>query len=113
MSPEPLDSLKGFGTTTAKRSALIPDVPTFEELGVKDFRVGLWNGLLAPAGTPERIVRRVHAANDAVLKPDRAAGDGAAPAQRVEVEGFHHVRHGCCGSGASWPHTTPGPGASL
>jgi tripartite-type tricarboxylate transporter receptor subunit TctC len=53
--------MRGFGTSVTKRSPLIPDVPTFEELGIKDFRVGLWNGLLAPAKTPERIVRRVHA----------------------------------------------------
>jgi tripartite-type tricarboxylate transporter receptor subunit TctC len=53
--------MKGFGTSTAKRSPLIPDVPTFDELGIYNFRVGLWNGLLAPAKTPDRIIRRLHA----------------------------------------------------
>lgn len=53
--------MKGFGTSTAKRSPLIPDVPTFDEMGIHNFRVGLWNGLLAPAKTPDRIIRRLHA----------------------------------------------------
>ncbi len=39
--------------SSAKRSPLMPDVPTFVELGVKDFVVSTWFGLFAPAGTPE------------------------------------------------------------
>jgi tripartite-type tricarboxylate transporter receptor subunit TctC len=38
----------------------MPEVPTFEELGVRDFRVGVWHGLFAPAGTPAVLVRRLH-----------------------------------------------------
>jgi tripartite-type tricarboxylate transporter receptor subunit TctC len=37
-------------------------VPTFEELGIRNFRVGQWHGLFAPAKTPDRFVRRAHAA---------------------------------------------------
>jgi len=54
--------IKAFATSVAKRSPLIPDVPTFEELGIRNFRVGQWHGLFAPAKTPDRFVRRAHAA---------------------------------------------------
>ena len=54
--------IKAFATSVAKRSALIPEVPTFDELGVKNFRVGQWHGLLGPAKLPVAYVRRAHAA---------------------------------------------------
>ena len=38
----------------------MPDVPTFGELGVRDFRVGVWHGLFAPAGTPAPLIRKLH-----------------------------------------------------
>jgi tripartite-type tricarboxylate transporter receptor subunit TctC len=40
-----------------QRSALIPDVPTFDEGGVKGFYADAWYGVLAPAGTPDAVVR--------------------------------------------------------
>jgi tripartite-type tricarboxylate transporter receptor subunit TctC len=40
-----------------QRSALIPDVPTFEEGGVKGFYADAWYGVLAPAGTPDAVAR--------------------------------------------------------
>ncbi len=52
--------LRGLGISTAARSPLMPEVPTFGELGVRDFRVGVWHGLFAPAGTPAVLVRRLH-----------------------------------------------------
>jgi tripartite-type tricarboxylate transporter receptor subunit TctC len=52
--------LRGMGISTAARSPLMPEVPTFGELGVRDFRVGVWHGLFAPAGTPAVLVRRLH-----------------------------------------------------
>ena len=48
--------IKGLGLTAAKRNALVPSVPTFEESGVANFVVGSWYGVLAPAGTPRHIV---------------------------------------------------------
>ena len=41
---------------SARRSPLIPDVPTFDEAGVADYRVSNWYGILAPAGTPRPVV---------------------------------------------------------
>ncbi|MES3000317.1 MAG: tripartite tricarboxylate transporter substrate binding protein [Pseudomonadota bacterium] len=44
------------------RLATMPDVPTFEEMGIKGMEIGTMNGLLAPAGTPPAIVNKIHAA---------------------------------------------------
>jgi tripartite-type tricarboxylate transporter receptor subunit TctC len=41
-----------IGLAAAQRSAQLPDLATFTELGVKDYEPDLWNGLLAPAGLP-------------------------------------------------------------
>ena len=49
--------LTGLAVASRQRSALLPDVPTFEEAGVKGFVVDTWYGLLAPAGTPEEVLR--------------------------------------------------------
>jgi tripartite-type tricarboxylate transporter receptor subunit TctC len=52
--------VRGLAISSAKRAAVVPDVPTFEESGVADFRVGGWYGILAPAGTPKAIVARLN-----------------------------------------------------
>ena len=52
--------MKIYGVTTAKRSYLLPDVPTIEEQGIAGYEFGNWHGLLAPAGTSQAIVRRLH-----------------------------------------------------
>jgi len=51
-------AVKMLAVTTAKRSALLPDVPTLKESGV-DVEADAWNGLVAPAGTPERILKTI------------------------------------------------------
>jgi len=53
--------LKALAQTTSKRSAALPDLPTFVEAGVPNFNVDGWVGLCAPAGTPPRIVERLYA----------------------------------------------------
>ena len=67
--------LKGLAVTSPKRSAQLPDAPTFGEAGVKDVELTSWYGLLAPAGTPSDIVRKLHADVAAVLAtPDVQKG---------------------------------------
>src|SRR6185369_7603591 len=51
--------LRGLAVASQKRSAVVPDIPTFEESGLLDFRVLNWFGILAPAGTPQPIVARL------------------------------------------------------
>ncbi|MEY4749192.1 MAG: hypothetical protein RIQ60_1406 [Pseudomonadota bacterium] len=49
--------LRALAVASRQRSALLPEVPTFEEAGVKGFVVDTWYGLLAPAGTPPDALR--------------------------------------------------------
>jgi tripartite-type tricarboxylate transporter receptor subunit TctC len=52
--------LRPLAVTTAKRSSALPDVPTLQEAGVPGIAIGTWFGLLAPAGTPSRVVTRLN-----------------------------------------------------
>ena len=58
---------QALAVTSAKRSAILPDVPTIAESGVAGYEVYEWNVLLAPAGTPAERVARLHAATAAAL----------------------------------------------
>jgi tripartite-type tricarboxylate transporter receptor subunit TctC len=55
-------TLRALAVTDTRRSALLPDVPTLQEAGVKDFQFTQWLALLAPAKTPPAIVNRLNAA---------------------------------------------------
>lgn len=57
--------LVALAQTTKERLPVLPNVPTMEEAGVKDFVVSFWSGVLAPKGTPQPII---HKLNDALLK---------------------------------------------
>lgn len=54
------DKLKPLAVMSPRRSPVLPDVPTFNELGFKDFDVSGWTGILVPTGTPDAIVARLH-----------------------------------------------------
>src|SRR5215467_11500104 len=54
-------TLRALGITRLRRTALLPDLPTFDESGLKDFEVESWAGLFAPAGTPSEIITRLNA----------------------------------------------------
>jgi tripartite-type tricarboxylate transporter receptor subunit TctC len=53
--------LRILAAASAKRSALLPDVPTFAESGVSDVLVSNWYGVLSVGGTPQPVIRRLHA----------------------------------------------------
>jgi tripartite-type tricarboxylate transporter receptor subunit TctC len=63
--------LKALAITTARRSAIAPNVPTMAEAGLPGYDLGIWFGLLAPAGTPRPIIDRLAGAADAALGDDR------------------------------------------
>ena len=66
--------LKALAVTSAKRSPLLPDVPTVAEaLGIADFELVGWFGLLAPAKTPSDVVARLHAETLKALKDPSVA----------------------------------------
>ena len=48
-----------LAVTSAKRSAALPNVPTLQELGYKDFDITPWWGVVVPAGTPRAIIERL------------------------------------------------------
>lgn len=52
--------LRALAVTTAKRSSVLPNVPTLQEAGLKEFDIGTWFGVLAPAATPKDIVTRLN-----------------------------------------------------
>lgn len=52
--------LRGLAVSGLQRSALIPDLPTLDEAGLKGYEIVGWNGLFVPAGTPKAIVARIH-----------------------------------------------------
>jgi tripartite-type tricarboxylate transporter receptor subunit TctC len=53
-------SLRGLAITSARRSSLLPDLPTLAESGVPGFEVALRYGLVAPAGTPPAVITRLN-----------------------------------------------------
>lgn len=64
-------ALRAIAVSTANRLSAFPDVPSFQEGGVRDFDASVWYGVLAPRGTPKPIVDAVHVAvRDALRKPD-------------------------------------------
>lgn len=53
--------MRALGVTSVTRSPLLPEVPTAAEQGIKGFSSYNWNGILAPAGTPQAVIDRLHA----------------------------------------------------
>lgn len=63
--------VKALAVMSKKRIAALPDVPTLDELGVKDFEVTAWQGLFVPKGTPADIVARLTTEmNKAIAVPE-------------------------------------------
>lgn len=52
--------LKAIAVTSARRSSLLPDVPTVQESGVRGYEAASWNGLSAPAKTPRAVIDRLN-----------------------------------------------------
>ena len=73
--------LKVLATGGAERSNLLPDAPTIDSAGVPGYSTVQWHGILAPAGTPQRIIDFLHAELKEILASDegrkRLVGAGA------------------------------------
>jgi tripartite-type tricarboxylate transporter receptor subunit TctC len=74
--------LRALAVTSATRSPVLPDVPTIGEF-VAGYEASVWNGLVAPKGTPAAIVDNLHGAIDAALADPKLtaqfAGVGSVP----------------------------------
>lgn len=62
------DKLRPIAITSKKRSPLLPDVPSFAEVGYPKVVVLNWQGLIAPKGTPKAIIDKLNAAANEALK---------------------------------------------
>jgi tripartite-type tricarboxylate transporter receptor subunit TctC len=70
-------NVRALATTGTARSSILPDVPTFEESGVKGFKASLWVGFMAPAGTPQPIVDKLNTEINKILaRPEIKAAWG-------------------------------------
>ena len=76
--------LRALAVSSARRVSSLPSVPTIGEAGVPDLDVSVWFALLAPAGTPPEIVRKIH---DDVVKVLATP----ALAERLATEGLEVV----------------------
>jgi len=82
--------LRALGIGSVKRSALMPEIPTVSEAGLKGFELGSWYGIFGPAGTPAEVVRRIQnevvkAVRDPGMK-DQFAALGAEPVGSTSEE---------------------------
>ncbi len=73
--------LRAIAVGTPQRLPALPDVPTVAEMGFKDFETSQWYGILAPAGTPREVVKRLQEESLKALKSnavtERFASDSA------------------------------------
>jgi tripartite-type tricarboxylate transporter receptor subunit TctC len=86
--------LRALAVTSAKRSPLLPDVPTMIESGFPNFTTSAWTGLLAPAGTPPEVIAKLNGAVNVALQSaemkaalERLAGDplGGPPRELTKI----------------------------
>jgi len=82
--------IKGLGVTTAKRTPALPNVPTIAESGLPGYSVSGWYGLVAPKGTPQAAIERLHAAIQVALRQpeirERLLGVGVEAAEASAAE---------------------------
>ena len=62
------DKLRPIAITSKKRSPLLPNVPSFSEVGYPKVEVLNWQGLIAPKGTPKAVIDKLNAAANEALK---------------------------------------------
>ncbi|CAB3878170.1 tripartite tricarboxylate transporter substrate binding protein [Achromobacter denitrificans] len=72
-------ALRALAVASRQRLPALPDVPTFAEAGVPGMYASAWYGIVAPAGTPEDVVRRLNQEVNAVV---------ADPAMKQRMEGM-------------------------
>ena len=87
--------LRALAVTTAKRSMVLPDLPTVSESGVPGYQNSTWFGLLAPAGTPAAVLSKLNAELvKTTQSPDiveRLAPDGGEPVGSTPEQFGRHL----------------------
>ena len=105
--------VRALAVTGPRRSPLLPEVPTAQEAGLKDFDVTIWFGVLAPAGTPAPVVDRLSREIATVMATDemkkRMQADGAEARPDSPAEFAALIRHDM----AKWGPVVKASGAAL
>lgn len=105
--------LRALGVTSARRSASFPEIPTLAESGLDGFDVNPWFGILAPAGTPEAIVRKLNTDINEALKAkdvmEKFAAAGAEPFASTQEQFAQLLR----GDIAKWARVVQESGAKV
>jgi tripartite-type tricarboxylate transporter receptor subunit TctC len=82
--------VRAIGLASKERSPAVPDVPTMSELGIADFEVGTWSGLIGPKGVPAEVVKKINDAVNAVVNDpairQRLVDEGAEIKQMSSAE---------------------------
>jgi tripartite-type tricarboxylate transporter receptor subunit TctC len=60
--------IRALAVSSPRRLEVLPDVPTFDEAGIKGYEVSGWGAVWVPAGTPQAIVQRLNLELNAALK---------------------------------------------
>ena len=90
--------VKAYSITTSRRvnTPVLKDLPTLQEVGFKGLEVSIWNGLYAPKGTPEAVLKKINSALQAALKdPEFIKKQDALGAVMItdkRVEGADHKK---------------------
>lgn len=86
--------LRALGITTVRRSPAVPEVPTLQEQGVKDFDVSTWSAFFVPAKTPKSVIAKLNAEIVRILKMKGvndfllSTGVEVTPSTAAELSGF-------------------------
>jgi tripartite-type tricarboxylate transporter receptor subunit TctC len=87
--------LRALGIGGLQRNAVLPDVPTVSESGVPNYEAVNWWGLVAPAGTPQAIVERLHKAvaevQDSPEVQKQFANEGASVVKMSTAQFAEHM----------------------
>jgi tripartite-type tricarboxylate transporter receptor subunit TctC len=105
--------VRALAVTGPKRSPLLPDVPTAQESGLKDYDVTIWYGVLAPAGTPAPVIERLNREMVAVMSTEemkkKMQADGAEAKPTSAAEFAALIKHDM----AKWGPVVKASGATL
>ncbi len=88
--------LRAIAVGTKQRIASLPDVPTVAEMGFKDFETSQWYGILAPAGTPPDIIKKIQEEAQKALRSsavtERFATDSAVGGGGPSIEFANFIK---------------------
>jgi len=87
--------LRALGVTSLQRAAQLPELPTISEAGLKGYEITVWQGIVAPAGTPQAIVARLNREITGILRTpetrERLAAQGLEPASDTPAQFGAHI----------------------